>query len=103
MSTQADENEIKSIIVDVIRRRLEQNHYKVFLFGSRVRGNASGRSDYDVGIETKNPLSLAELLDIRTTLSDLPILHKIDVIDFGRVTDEFRQVAYEAVEILHEQ
>lgn len=99
----ADENEIKLEIVDVIRRRLGQGHFKVFLFGSRVRGGATERSDYDVGIETTKPLPLNDLLDIRSALSDLPILQKIDLIDFGRVTDDFRQVACEAVEILYEQ
>lgn len=41
--------------------------------------------------------------DIRQDLDDLPVLQKMDVVDFRRTTEDFRSVAKERVEILYEQ
>lgn len=97
------DQELKNSVVSVIRERIKQPHYRVFLFGSRARKTAGERSDYDIGIECSALLPLEVLADIRLELSDLPVLQKIDVVDFGRTTEDFRRVAMEQVETLYKQ
>ncbi|MBK8575946.1 MAG: nucleotidyltransferase domain-containing protein [Elusimicrobia bacterium] len=64
---------------------------------------AKEQSDYDIGIECDSTLPLDVWADIRLDLDDLPVMQKIDVVDFGRTTEDFRRVAKERVEILYEQ
>jgi hypothetical protein len=52
------DQELKNSVVSVIRERIKQPHYRVFLFGSRAKNSAGERSDYDIGIECEAPLPL---------------------------------------------
>lgn len=97
------EQELKNTVVSVIRKRLKHPHYRVFLFGSRAWKTARENSDYDIGIECVDPLTLDDLADIRLELNELPVMQKMDVVDFGRTTEEFQRVAKERMEILYEQ
>jgi uncharacterized protein len=73
----------------VIRRHA----YRVFLFGSRATGTAGERSDIDIGIEGPAPVSRAALAAIHDELEEAPTLYTIEVVDFARVSEKFRQVA----------
>ena len=95
---------IKKRIATTIRKQLNLDHYRIFVFGSRAgKEKINPRSDYDIGIEASKKLSLFSLNQIRTELEALPILQKIDLVDFSRVSREFKQVALQKVEILYEQ
>ena len=76
---------------------------RFFLFGSRARGAADPRSDIDIGIDAGRELPL-ELMDrIRTTFDELPILQKVDVVDFATADPAFKAVALERTITLHER
>ncbi len=75
---------------------------KVFLFGSRVRGQARLRSDFDVGIIGEEPMSLKDFYLIEDRLEALPTLFKIDWVDFNRVSPVFRERAMGNIEVLYE-
>jgi predicted nucleotidyltransferase len=77
----------------VIRRHVPDPAYRVFLFGSRATGSAGERSDIDIGIEGPAPVSRAVLAAIHDELEEAPTLYTIDVVDFTRVPEKFRQVA----------
>lgn len=95
--------DIKREIVKIIKNRLKLPHYKVFLFGSRVTGKASDRSDYDVGIEAKEEIPVSCFFDIKDDIHNLPVLQKIEVVDFRKVGDEFKEVALRHLEVLYEK
>lgn len=92
--------EVKKKILAIVAKYLSLDEFRVFFFGSRVSGTASERSDIDVGIEGPTPIPLEVLSKIREAVDDLPILYKIDVIDFHRVSNDFREVALQHVEPL---
>jgi uncharacterized protein len=77
----------------VIRRHVSDPAYRVFLFGSRATGSAGERSDIDIGIEGPAPVARAALAAILDELEEAPTLYTIEVVDFARVSEKFRQIA----------
>lgn len=67
------ETEIK----ELIQRRFRQmapllRGHKVYLFGSRARGRARPRSDFDIGVLGDEPLPLRDFYAIEEALDELP-------------------------------
>lgn len=91
-------DKLKSEILRVIRKYLDLKEYKVFFFGSRVDRTASERSDIDIGIDGPRSLDDDVLFKIREELGNIPMLYKIDVVDFKSAAENFREVALQKVE-----
>jgi predicted nucleotidyltransferase len=101
-SDQAREREIKAMIVNVLRAnaaRLEGR--KVVLFGSRARGEAQPRSDFDLGVVGDQPMPLDAFFAIQDMLEELPTLYRIDWVDFARAGEKLKERALRNVEVLH--
>jgi len=94
------EKRLKSDVTYLLETYLDLSRYTVFVFGSRVTGKASERSDIDIGIEGDAPIDGATMARIREDLQDLPYLYKIQIIDFSQVSDRFYQVAKQVTEPL---
>lgn len=88
-------DKIKKEIISIVGRRLDLASCRVFFFGSRVTGKGNERSDVDVGIERRDPVSSAAMLDILEDAENLPTLYKVDIVDFARVSKNFRAVVFE--------
>ena len=96
-------NNLTIFIIDAIRKHIPFAHYRVFYFGSRVNGKSTPRSDFDVGIEAEQKIPLDLLARIEEMLDEIPILQKIDLVDFSRVSREFAFEARKAIEIIDER
>ena len=83
----------------VIRRHVPDPAYGVFLFGSRATGSAVERSDIDIGIEGPAPAPRAALAAIHDELDEAPTLYTTDVVDFARVSEQFRSIARQRVSL----
>lgn len=73
-------------ILNEIVRALEENGMlqfidSIYLFGSRARGDAEPRSDFDIAIFSKE-LSQKNWLDILDIIDNIETLYKIDVVHF---------------------
>lgn len=66
---------------------------EIFLFGSRAKGTADPRSDFDIGIRSARALDGRQMAEIRDRLEALPILQTVDIVDFSCVSPEFEAVA----------
>lgn len=77
--------------------------HQVVLFGSRARGDAGVRSDFDLGVDGDAPLELDHFFAIEDQLENVPTLYKIDWVDLRRVSPEFRKRALRHCEVLYEQ
>lgn len=95
--------EVTNSIVQAIKRHLPYPHYRVFYFGSRVSGKASPRSDYDVGVEADQKIPFGFMAKIEDELDEIPILQKIDLVDFRSVAKNFYNFAKKNIEIIYEQ
>src|SRR5947208_15875623 len=93
MRSMQDPDEVAKFAAEVVRRHLPDPAYRVFLFGSRAAGSAYPRSDIDIGIEGPAPVPRAALVAIEDELDEAPTLFTIEVVDFARVSETFRQVA----------
>ena len=89
--------EAQKMAIRIIRSQVPDPAYKVFLFGSRATGKAHERSDIDLGIEGPAPLPYEILSNILEDIEETPTLYSIDVVDFARVPEKFKQVARERV------
>ncbi len=97
-----DEGVLKEVVA-IIRRLINAQHYCIFLFGSRAVGKANPRSDYDIGIESKESITAIVMSDIRDALDFLPILQKIDLVDMAQMSGDVRELALKTRKVLHEQ
>ena len=67
--------------------------HRIVLFGSRATGDASPRSDWDIGIVGPSPLDGALIERMREALDRLPTLRSFDVVDLSNVAPGLRQRA----------
>jgi predicted nucleotidyltransferase len=93
MKTLRSATEAAAYAAAVVRRHLPDPAYRVFLFGSRAEGTAHPRSDIDIGIEGPAPVPRKAMALIEEELEEAPTLYTIEVVDFARVPENFRQVA----------
>ncbi len=75
----------------------------VFLFGSRAKGTADRRSDFDIGVDAGRPLAARDMTELRETFDDAPLLARVDVVDFARVDEGFRKHALSSTVVLHDR
>ena len=87
-------------IKNIVGRYLDINQYRIFFFGSRVSGKGNERSDIDIGIEGSEKIPLRTMSKIKEEVEDLPILYKIDIVDFKNVSSDFYEIAIKNIEIL---
>lgn len=92
--------ELKKRIRNILGKHLDLSRYRIFFFGSRVTGKGSDRSDIDIGISGKEPVPNDVLARIKDELEESSILYEIDVVDFARAHDRFKQVALQGIEYL---
>ena len=91
---------LKESILKVLAQHLDLSVYTPFFFGSRVTGEARERSDIDLGISGPTPIPAVVWSDLVEAIEEIPILYTIDVVDFSRVSSDFKQVALRAIEPL---
>lgn len=78
---------VEALIVDAIIKRIQPQ--RIFLFGSRARGDARERADYDIAIDDET-LTLAQLAKIRADMEELPTLLSIDIVWINRANAVLR-------------
>jgi len=93
-------DKLKKEILEILGKYLDLSKYKVFFFGSRVRGNSDERADIDIGIEGPEIPAYAKL-EIEEELENLPILYKIDFVDFNNIDEDFKKIAKKYVEYIN--
>lgn len=75
---------------------------KIWLFGSRAKGKASLRADFDFAVEGVKP-EVAQRRELRTELDKVSGLYKVDVIYWEEVDPEFRKIIQETGKVIYEQ
>lgn len=65
---------------------------KIYLFGSRARGDYTDRSDIDIAIDLGRKMSIDEIARARNVIEALNIPQKTDIADLHRVEDRMKKV-----------
>lgn len=73
---------------------------EVWVYGSRVKGNARKYSDLDLVIKGNRRIQQSVLLELKDAFeeSDLPFC--VDVLDWNRISDEFKKQISENYKVL---
>lgn len=79
---------LEQLIVEAIVKRIQPQ--RIFLFGSRARGDAEERSDYDIAIDDEKMTS-TQLAQIRADMDELPTLLAIDIVWMNRANAILQQ------------
>jgi len=75
----------------VVLDKLGELPARIFLFGSRARGDARRASDIDIALEAATPLPIELLAGIRSALEDSRVLPRVDVVDLRRASPALRR------------
>lgn len=99
------EHDIHPLLTDIIHRleKAKLLYYvnKIYLFGSRARGDANNRSDIDLAIECiENPRVWVEIYE---TIQATETLLKIDLINLAEASSELKQKILCEGKIIYEQ
>lgn len=95
---------LKEEIAKLAQESIHISHFQIFLFGSQVTGEAHERSDFDVGVVASEKIPPAQLHEFRFRLNEsIPLMNTFEVVDFNRVSDDFRQLALKHIQVIHEQ
>jgi len=89
---------LKKQIKEIAEKYLDLSEYKLFLFGSRALNKGDERSDIDIGIEGKEAVPYETMAKIREEAENLQLLYKIDIVDFSKVSDEFKEISKKSIE-----
>ncbi|MEA2092450.1 MAG: nucleotidyltransferase domain-containing protein [Patescibacteria group bacterium] len=95
------EEKLKKELLNIIKKHIDLEKYDVFFFGSRVGGKGDERSDIDVGISGSESLPLDVISEIKEEVEKIPILYKIDVVDFTSAEEKFVKIAEKNIEIIN--
>ena len=88
------EEEIIDSILGVLKKFSKQlQGFQVVLFGSRARGDAKARSDFDLGVVGRKSLDIKTFYEIDDKFDELENLYRIDWVDLNRVSSNFRRIA----------
>ena len=83
--------EIIAETVSVLRRRLPEGNFKIYLFGSQAKDAADPASDIDIGLFGAKPLDDLMLLRLRDEVKAIPTLRKIEIVDLNKTDAGFRR------------
>jgi len=89
---------LKKEILNIVGEYLDLKEYKVFFFGSRVKGKNFPRADIDIGIKGPKPISPEIKFKIEEAIEELPTLYKFDLVDFSEVSADFEKEALKSIE-----
>lgn len=92
-----DRKKIRASIIDILKSYIRLSEYKIFFFGSRVEGTGGERSDIDVGLIGEK-IDAIKMLEIQEKMKEIETAYTINLVDFGNVSDSFKETAMKSVE-----
>ena len=75
----------------IAARELGVQTARLYLFGSRARGDATRASDVDIAILPDVPLEPGTLARIRDALEESTIPYEVEVVDLSSADESFRR------------
>ena len=79
---------------ELVLKKLEKSNIKVYLFGSRARGDASKYSDVDLGLISKDKIDNKTLSELKEIIEESHIPYQVDVVDLSNVSKIFKEKVF---------
>lgn len=96
-----DQRSLQKQIENILIKYISLEDYKIFFFGSRVKGTNLEKSDIDVGILGQEQIPAEIKFQINEDLEKIPTFYKIDFVDFNTVPEFFKKEAMSNIEIFN--
>ncbi len=78
---------------DALVNFLRGENARVFLFGSRARGDSAVASDVDIGVVPGKGFPKEKLTLLREFIENLNVPYKVEIVDFSEVSEQFKREA----------
>lgn len=79
------------LVNDLVVRPLKSLGARVYIFGSRARGDHQKFSDLDVLVEFPQEMSFSTLGKIRSAVEESNLSIKVDIVDTAELAESFRK------------
>lgn len=84
----------EAIVREKVLELFKDTSARIFLFGSRARGDQKGNSDFDVGVESVDYETFkSRKLKFDEFWEESIVPHKVDLVYFDDLKPEFKQAA----------
>ncbi|MBI4583196.1 MAG: nucleotidyltransferase domain-containing protein [Planctomycetes bacterium] len=88
-----NEAELIQAVWQTFKEMINPGQYRLYLYGSRARGNPSPYADFDFLIIGDRAVPEQLLTALRSRLEELPTLYSIDLVDFHQASRDFQEIA----------
>ena len=80
--------------IDFIKETIlvEIPNVEIYIFGSRMQGNALEYSDVDIALKDKEKISIESILKLKVKFENSTFPYKVDIVDLKNLKDEFRGI-----------
>jgi hypothetical protein len=78
------------VVKNILIRHIPE--YDVYVFGSRVCGNARKSSDLDLAIMSDVPLETMRMIDLKSAFSESDLPFKADLVDWASINENFHKI-----------
>ena len=82
---------------DMVLSIFSNEKVKVFVFGSRARGDNQHTSDIDIGFIPHGKINRKKVAQLKEAIEDLNIPYKVEIVDFSQASESFRKEALKEV------
>ena len=83
----------------MVLEALRDENIKVFIFGSRARGDNFTVSDVDIGYIPKDNFDDRKISSLKEKIENSTIPYKVEVVNFNNVSEDFKNEAMKDIEI----
>ncbi len=78
----------KEVIITIIKKHLPRT--KIYLFGSRARGDASAESDFDIALDNQSKIDEEIVSLIKEDLEESTIPFTVDIVDLQHISQTLK-------------
>ena len=83
----------------MVLNELKDEKVRIFLFGSRARGDSFTVSDVDIGYIPKENFDERKITFLKDKIEDSNIPYKVEIVNFSKVSEDFKNEALKDIEI----
>ena len=92
------ENKYLLELKELVLKELENEKVKVFIFGSRARGDNYIASDVDIGLIPYGSLNTRKITILKEKIENSNIPYKVEIVNFNEVSEDFKNEALKDIE-----
>ena len=87
------------LVKKIVLENIPKEKFNVFLFGSRTKKYHRSGADIDIGVKGTEPVNPKIIYTIKDIIEESIIPFKVDIIDFYKVSEDFKKEALKDIKI----